>query len=78
MHCPGSFGLNMILNVFSIFFFPDISIFPKDMDGSLFMKYVLLSAANPLTIVFFSGIFSAQAAENHYTSKELFLLVSAL
>lgn len=67
------FGLNTILSAFNLFLFPDISIFSNDLGKSLFLKYLLLSASNPLTIVFFSGIFSAQVAENQYTSKALFI-----
>lgn len=67
------FGLNTILSAFNLFLFPDISIFSNDLGKSLFLKYLLLSASNPLTIVFFSGIFSAQVAENQYTFKALFI-----
>ena len=65
------FGLNIILNAFDISLLPDISIFPKDAGGNLFFKYLFISASNPLTIVFFSGIFSTQVIENQYNSKQL-------
>lgn len=67
------FGMNIILSVFNLSFFPDISIFPEDAGRNLFIKYIFLSASNPLTIVFFSGVFSTQVIENQYTSKELFV-----
>ncbi|NCB42066.1 MAG: lysine transporter LysE [Clostridia bacterium] len=67
------FGLNILLNVFGISLLPDISIFPEDAGRNLFIKYVFLSASNPLTILFFSGVFSTQVIENHYTSRELFV-----
>lgn len=67
------FGLNILLNAVSVSLLPDISIFPSGMGENLFLKYVFLSASNPLTIVFFSGVFSTQVIENQYTSKELFV-----
>lgn len=56
-----------------------------------FIRFVVLTGANPLTIVFWSGVFSAKIAEEKFTSRDefyfgagavistlLFLLVVAL
>ena len=66
------FGLNIIMAVFGASLLPGISIFSAAESDSLFFQCVFLTASNPLTIIFFSGIFSTQVAENNYNSRELF------
>lgn len=66
------FGMNIIVNVFGLTLLPGISIFSATDSDSLFFKCMFLTASNPLTIIFFSGIFSTQVAENNYNSVELF------
>lgn len=66
------FGLNIIMAVFGATLLPGISIFSASEGDNLFLKCIFLTASNPLTIIFFSGIFSTQVAENKYNSKELF------
>lgn len=66
------FGINIITNVFGLALLPGISIFSATGSDSLFFKCMFLTASNPLTIIFFSGIFSTQVAENNYNSGELF------
>jgi len=65
------FGLNMILGALEISFLPEILLFSKIQPENLFIKGLLLTGSNPLTILFWSGVFSSQAIENQYTKKEL-------
>jgi threonine/homoserine/homoserine lactone efflux protein len=61
-----AFGANMLADVFGYSLLPRISIFSGASGANLFVQGFLLTASNPLTIVFWSGVFSAQIAENHW------------
>lgn len=65
------FGLNILLGALGFSLVPDVALFGKAQSSSLFLRCVFLTASNPLTIVFFSGIFSSQVAENQYQAREL-------
>ena len=65
------FGSNMILGALGISFLPEILLFSKIQPKNLFFKGLILTGSNPLTILFWSGIFSSQVIENQYTGKEL-------
>lgn len=67
------FGFNILLGALGFSLLPGIALFGEMGSSSLFLRRVFLTASNPLTIVFFSGIFSSQVAENRYQSKELIL-----
>ena len=67
------FGLNMISSVFDLSFLPNISIFSNSSSENFFIQGLLLTASNPLTIIFWSGMFSAQMIENKWGKKELSL-----
>ena len=66
------FGLNILFGALGFSILPGIALFGVARSSSLFLRCVFLTASNPLTIVFFSGIFSSQVAENHYQPRELF------
>jgi threonine/homoserine/homoserine lactone efflux protein len=65
------FGLNTISGVFKISFLPNIGLFSEVTSQNLFVQGLLLTASNPLTILFWSGMFSAQMIENHWSQKQL-------
>ncbi|HCU07742.1 MAG TPA: lysine transporter LysE [Clostridiales bacterium] len=65
------FGLNILLGALGYSLLPGISLFGESQSSSLFLRCAFLTASNPLTIVFFSGIFSSQVAENQYQAREL-------
>ena len=67
------FGLNTIVQGISSTIIPDISFNADTTNQSVFMQGLLLTASNPLTIIFWSGVFSAQVAENHLSKKQLIL-----
>lgn len=65
------FGVNMIANAFHFSLLPNIQLF-TDIDAkSIFVKGLLLTASNPLTIIFWSGVFSTQVIENNYNKRQL-------
>jgi len=65
------FGLNIMLSVFNISLLPNITLFSKSTSQNLFLQGLLLTASNPLTIIFWSGVFSAQVAENKLNDRQL-------
>lgn len=67
------FGLNTILGVFNVSLLPSIALFSHATSENLFVQGLLLTASNPLTIVFWSGMFSAQIIENKWDKTQLVL-----
>jgi threonine/homoserine/homoserine lactone efflux protein len=67
------FGFNTILGVFGYTFLPNISIFKEVNSKSIFIQGLLLTASNPLTIIFLSGVLSTQVIEKDLNRRELFL-----
>lgn len=66
------FGANTIAGAFDISLLPSITLF-SDLSGkSIFLQGLLLTASNPLTIIFWSGVFSTQIIENNYNKSQLF------
>lgn len=66
------FGVNTISGVFDLSFLPNIALFSNVSSENLFIQGLLLTASNPLTIVFWSGMFSAQMIKNKWNKKQLF------
>lgn len=66
------FGANTISGVFDFSFLPDIALFSNASSENLFVQGLLLTASNPLTIIFWSGMFSIQMIENEWNKKQLF------
>lgn len=65
------FGGEMLSGVFDVSLVPNIKLFSDVSGNNVFMEGLLLTASNPLTIVFWSGIFSTQVIENQYSRKQL-------
>ncbi len=65
------FGLNTFLSVFDLSILPAIKMFQSVSGKNIFLQGLLLTASNPLTIIFWSGVFSSQVIENHFTKKQL-------
>ncbi len=66
------FGGNMILGAFNLSLLPSIPLFPQINEQSIFVQGLLLTASNPLTIIFWSGVFSTQVIENNYNKRQLY------
>jgi len=67
------FGVNTISNVFELSLLPNIALFSTGSSQNLFVQGLLLTASNPLTIVFWSSMFSTQMIENKWDKTHLFL-----
>lgn len=65
------FGADMLLGALGHSFLPSLRLFSESRAHGLFFKGVLLTASNPLTIVFWSGVFSAQMAQHRLCGFEL-------
>ncbi len=70
------FGANTISGVFGLSFLPKLAPFFNTSSKSFFVQGLLLTASNPLTIVFWSGMFSAQMIENQWNKKQLFFFAA--
>jgi threonine/homoserine/homoserine lactone efflux protein len=68
------FGLNIGIAALSLKFLPTIKLLSNPSDPSrAFISGIVLTASNPLTIVFWSGVFSAKVAAESMNQKELYL-----
>jgi threonine/homoserine/homoserine lactone efflux protein len=66
------FGANTIAGAFHITLLPSITLFSNISGKGIFAQGLLLTASNPLTIIFWSGVFSTQIIENNYNKTQLF------
>jgi threonine/homoserine/homoserine lactone efflux protein len=66
------FGLTTILGIFHITILPDIKLFRQLTYHNLFLQGLILTASNPLTIIFWSGVFSSQVVERKLSKRQLF------
>lgn len=69
------FGVNIILSAFDIPLLPEIALFTAS-GGNFFVQGLVLTAANPLTIVFWSGMFTAQTMQYHWNRRQLFFFAA--
>lgn len=67
------FGVNTVSGVFNFSFLPHIALFSNPSSKDLLIQGLLLTASNPLTIIFWSGMFSTQMIENEWSKKQLSL-----
>lgn len=66
------FGLNNFSGSFDIAILPKLALFSNVSGRNLFLQGLLLTASNPLTILFWSGVFTTQVLENHWNKGQLF------
>ena len=60
------FGAHLVVGSLGFALLPQITLFSQQTGQSLFVQGLLLTASNPLTIVFWGGILSAQVTENQW------------
>lgn len=63
------FGVNTIVSTLGYSIIPSISI--KTSSSNLFLQAFLMTASNPLTIIFWSGVFSSQVIENNMSKANM-------
>jgi len=66
------FGLRTILGALGITLFSGGSLFSGVETESLFLQGILLTASNPLTILFWGGVFSSEAVTYGMDKKQIF------
>lgn len=65
------YGLSILSGVFGIKILPEINLPTINKVNSSFIQVLLLTASNPLTILFFLGVFSTKTAETNMNNKNL-------
>lgn len=81
MHLFGSivvilFGLNITLGVLGYSILPSINFYSSLNSDSSFFKAFFLTSSNPLTILFWAGIFSTKIIEDNLNKSELLSFAS--
>lgn len=61
------FGIAMLLSALSLFSLPTISLGGGDKAATGFLAALLLTLSNPLTILFWGGVFATRTAERDYS-----------
>ena len=64
------FGLSMVTGALGFSLLPAVHLFRPSV-GNLFWQAVLLTAANPLTIVFWGGVFTSELTQHQLTRRSL-------
>ena len=64
------FGLNLLLSAFQVPFIPAIALFSGS-NSSFFWQGIIFTASNPLTILFWGGVFSAKISEETLSGKQI-------
>lgn len=67
------FGMELFLGYFGISILPKMNIFGDSSSSSPFIKAFLLTGANPMTILFWIGVFTTRTNEENFTKKSTFL-----
>ena len=69
------FGLNILLSAFGMHILPDIQLFGSG-TGGYFWQGFFLTVSNPLTVIFWGGVFTAQIAQHQYQKHQLALFAA--
>ncbi|MDR3583700.1 MAG: LysE family transporter [Desulfosporosinus sp.] len=67
------FGLQTVLGAFGREVLPNIDLFNGIKSESSFLEGLLITASNPLTILFWAGVFSGKLAEEKLQRNEIYL-----
>lgn len=66
------FGLSTVLSQFDISFLPSLSIQNISNSNNVFSRAIILTISNPLTIIFWTGVFSSKVAEENMKRKDIY------
>lgn len=67
------FGLSSILGVLGISFLPSLNLAVDYQSSNVFNKVLLLTLSNPLTILFWAGVFSTRLVEDDLSKQEVYV-----
>ncbi len=65
------FGISTIASAFGKELLPSFTLFRSDGVQNIFLKGLLMTASNPLTIIFWSGVFSSQVIQHGLKKQQL-------
>ena len=65
------FGINIIMNNIGFNFIPNINLFSFNKESNSFIYAFVLTASNPLTILFWSGVLSSKIIDDNLKNKDL-------
>ena len=68
-----AFGMDSLLGAFGMRLLPAVSLLSGEAAGGHFVKGALLTASNPLTIIFWGGVFATKASEGGMAGGRLAL-----
>jgi threonine/homoserine/homoserine lactone efflux protein len=66
------FGTNTITGALGFTLLPAIKLFSNSTNQNIFIQGLLLTASNPLSIIFWGGVFSTQVVEYNLSKNQLF------
>ena len=66
------FGISTILGALGLSVLPEISLFDGSNSGGVFLEGILLTASNPLTILFWHSIISSQVNREKMSTGKIF------
>lgn len=66
------FGISTIVGAFRISIIPSIDFLSKQNFNSIFFKALLLTLSNPLTILFWAGVFSTKIVEEEMNTSGMY------
>lgn len=66
------FGLSTVLSEFNVNLLPSLSIQNISNSKNVFISGIILTISNPLTIIFWAGVFSSKIAEQKMKRKDLY------
>lgn len=65
------FGINLIAESLHLSFLPQVALLSRISAQNLFFQGLILTASNPLTVIFWGGMLSAQVVESRWNNKQL-------
>lgn len=66
------FGISTILSVFNIVVLPSLSLQNTTNLNNVFIRTIILTISNPLTIIFWAGVFSTKLVEENMDKKDIY------
>ena len=66
------FGTSIIFEAFGFSLIPDLNFLSKQSMENVFLKVLMLTLSNPLTILFWVGVFSTRLSEVNMSRKDMY------
>lgn len=68
-----TYGIANILGILNISILPSINFLAKQNNSDIFIKMLMLTLSNPLTILFWAGVFSSRLVEENMNKSDMYL-----